>query len=381
MRVAEVRAHRVNRYLVVTVETDTGLVGVGETSALGAVDAVAAAVAMCREYLVGQDPLRIEEHWQTIYRCRHYRGSVLMGAISAIDIALWDIAGKHWGAPVHQLLGGPVRDRVRAYRHARGGTRGEILASIRAAREEGWTAVGHLTPWLDEPRTRPYLVHTSAHRVGDAIDAVRQYRELVGDGMDLCIEVHRRLGPAEAVQLAQGIAEYRPMFLEDPIRPDQVDAMAWVAQRSPVPIATGERLTRPEEFAALLRRDAVQYARVSLGTVGGITGARKVVALCEAHDVAVVPHSPWGPVLTAATAQVAAAAPVTVVQEYAGGEDRLPKRGIVVEPVRHDDNGYLVVPQAPGIGVEFDPGCLVTVEPYERVIEARRGPDGWIVDQ
>lgn len=381
MKVTGVEVHHLDRYLLVEVHTDEGITGLGESGAVGFLDASAAAIRTCGEYLVGRDPLRIEHHWQYLYRCRHFTGSVIMGAISALDIALWDIAGQYHGVPVHRLLGGPTRDRARAYHHVMGESREKILTGIQDVCAHGWTAVGHLTPFLDEPREVPMPAQTYAARIGDAADAVRQYRELVGDEVDLCIEIHRRLTPAEAIQLGHAIADYRPLFMEDPIRPDSIDQMAHVAVRTPVPIATGERLTSLWEFDMLLARGGAAYVRPDVCMVGGITGMMKIAALAEARYVDLVPHNPLSPVSTAACLQVAAAIPNVALLEYPGDEHVPPKSEIVDSPARHDGHGHLIVPTTPGIGVTLNRAALQTVPPYHRKTITRLGYDGAVVDQ
>ena len=228
MQITAVDTLLVDRYLFVQVHTDAGITGLGESGAWGFLEASAAAVETFTRYLVGQDPLRIEHHWQYLYRWSHFRGAAIMGALSAVDIALWDIAGKHFGVPVHQLLGGKCRDRARVYYHVMGSTKEELIQGCIDAKARGFTAVGHLTPFLDEPPDRPYF-KTHADKMADAIDTVRRYREAVGNDVDLCIEIHRRLTPAEAVVLGRGIEPYHPFFYEDPILPDNLDEMAQVA--------------------------------------------------------------------------------------------------------------------------------------------------------
>ena len=251
MKITKVTPLMLDRYLLVKVDTDAGISGLGESGAWGFLEASQAAIEKFGRYLVGEDPLRIEHHWQYMYRFSHFRGSAVMGALSAIDIALWDIMGKHFDAPVHQLLGGKVRDRARVYYHVFGDTTEKLVAGIAEAKDMGFTAVGHLTPFLDEDRDVPYF-KTHAEKIRDAIETVRRYRETVGDSVDLCIEIHRRLTPTEAVQLGIGIEEFHPYFYEDPITPDNFDEMAYVADKVNIPIATGERYTSLWEFEMAL---------------------------------------------------------------------------------------------------------------------------------
>ena len=379
MRITDIELLPVDRYLFVKVYTDAGITGLGESGAWGYLEASASAVETFRRYLIGQDPLRIEHHWQYLYRWTHFRGAAIMGALSAVDIALWDIAGKHFGVPCYQLLGGKTRDKARVYYHVFGQTTDELVQGCIDAKAKGFTAVGHLTPFLDEPREVSYF-KTHARKMGDAIDSVRRYREAVGDAVDLCIEIHRRLTPSEAVVLARGIEQYHPFFYEDPILPDSFDAMGLVAQSIHIPIATGERLHTIWEFEALLTRGAVQFVRPDVCLAGGLTHSKKIAALAEAHHVQVVPHNPLSPVSTAACIQLAACIPNFALQEYPRGEDQAPKTEIVVSPIRLE-NGFLIVPDAPGLGIELAEDALQR-HPYKpRALRTRLNVDGSVMDQ
>jgi galactonate dehydratase len=380
MRITRVETLPIDRYLFVQVHTDAGLTGLGEAGTWGYLEAAEQVVAKWAHYLVGEDPLRIEHHWQYLYRSTHFRGSAIMGALSAIDIALWDIAGKHFGVPVYQLLGGKTRNKARVYYHVLAETVETLVAGCIQARDKGFTAVGHLSPFADEPRSQPYF-KTHVAKIGEAIDAVRQFREAVGDAVDLCIEIHRRLTPAEAIELARGIERYHPMFYEDPILPDNFDAMGLVGENIHIPIATGERLHTIQEFEMLLRRGAVQFVRPDVCLCGGITGAKKVAALAEANYVGVVPHNPLSPVSTAACVQLAACIPNFTIQEYPTGEDQPPKSEIVRTVLEYDGHGSLLVPDAPGIGVELAPDAAQR-HPYQmRWLGTRLYDDGSVMDQ
>jgi galactonate dehydratase len=369
----------VDRYLFVKVSTDAGITGLGESGAWGFLEASAAAVDTFKRYLIGQDPLRIEHHWNYMYRWNAFRGAAIMGAISAIDIALWDIAGKHFGVPVYQLLGGRTREKARVYYHVFGETRQELVQGCIEAKKSGFTAVGHLTPFLDEPRDRRYF-KTHAHKMNDAIEAVGRYREAVGDDVDLCVEIHRRLTPHEAIVLARGIEPYKPFFYEDPIPPDSFDAMEQVARSIRIPIATGERLHTIYEFEMLLRRGAVQYVRPDVCLAGGISGSKKIAALAEANHVQVVPHNPLSPVSTAACIQIAACIPNFALQELPKGENEPPKSEIVKSALELD-KGFLIVPDSPGIGIELAEDATQR-HPYRpREVQTRLYSDGSVMDQ
>ena len=379
MKITAVEAVPVDRYLFAKVHTDEGISGVGESGAWGHLEASAAAIDKFGRYLVGKDPLRIEHHWQYMYRSGHFRGAAIMGAISALDIALWDIAGKRFGVPVHQLLGGKTRDKARVYYHVFGDTKEKLIQGVKDAKAAGFTAVGHLTPFLDESRELPFF-KTHVDKMRDAIETVGAYREAVGDDVDLCIEIHRRLSPAEAVVLARGIEEFHPFFYEDPILPDNFDAMGLVAQQIAIPIATGERIHTIHEFEMLLSRGAVQYVRPDVCMAGGITHTKKIAAVAEAHYVGVVPHNPLSPVSTAACLQIAASIPNFAIQELPTGEHEPPKSEIVKSAVQVE-NGFLIVPDTPGIGVELADDAQERHPPTPREIDTRLHRDGSVIDQ
>ncbi len=380
MKITAVEVVPVDRYLFTRVHTDSGIVGFGESGAWGFLEASAAAMEKFGRYLVGKDPLQIEHHWQNMYRTSHFRGAAIMGALSALDIALWDIAGKHFGVPAYQLLGGKTRNKARVYYHVYGDTREKLVQGVRDAREAGFTAVGHLTPFLDESKGVPFF-KTHADKMGDAIEAVAAYREAAGTGVDLCIEIHRQLTPTESITLAKGIEQFHPLFYEDPILPDNFDAMGLVAQNVSIPIATGERLHSIHEFAMLLARGAVQYIRPDVCLAGGLTHSKKIAAIAESHYVGVVPHNPLSPISTAACLQLAASIPNFTIQEYPIGELEPPKSEIVTEALKQE-GGFLMIPDGPGIGVELADDAETRFPPVAYgEIGARLGVDGSVVDQ
>lgn len=402
MKITAVETVPVHRYLFVRVHTDEGISGLGEAGNWGYLEAAEKAIEKFGRYLVGQDPLRIEHHWQYMYRSSHWRGAAVMAAISAIDIALWDIAGKHHGVSVYQLLGGRCRDKARVYYHVLGRTMDELVEGCVEAKRLGFNAVGHLMPFPEDlavashsgaPKSKshdavedvrqfarvPYF-KTHSSKIRDAIDAVRQFREAVGNDVDLCIEIHRRLTPAEAIVLGKGVEDLHPMFLEDPITPDNFDEMALVARSINVPIATGERLHTIWEFDMLLSRNAAQFIRPDVCHCGGITHAKKIAALAEAKHVGVVPHNPLSPVSTAACLQLAACIPNFAIQEYPIGEDQPPKSEIV-KGAPKAEKGFLMIPEAPGIGVEFVEGSQEKYPYRPREVVTRLHLDGSVVDQ
>jgi len=381
MKITRVTPILIDRYLFVEVETDAGIKGLGESGAWGFLEASYGAVEQLKKAVIGEDPLRIEFLWNYMYRCYHFRGAAIMGALSAIDIALWDIAGKHFGVPVYQLLGGKCRDKARVYYHVLGDTREKLVQGIKDAKAGGFNAVGHLTPFLDSSRTERAPFQTHARYIGNAIEAVGMYREAAGDEVDLCIEIHRRCSIHEAITLARGIEKYHPYFFEDPVKPDNFDDMAEVSRKIHIPIATGERLHTPQEFAMLLRRGCVQFVRPDVCICGGITGARKISALAEAVGVEVVPHNPLSAVSTMACLQIAAAIPNFAIQEYPKGQTVPPQSEIAGPVPRESGDGFLLFNETPGIGIELLPGATEKhpYTPRSRVTMLKS--DGSIFDQ
>ncbi|MFD1848879.1 mandelate racemase/muconate lactonizing enzyme family protein [Oceanobacillus bengalensis] len=395
MKITDVKVIPVNRFLYVKIFTDEGLVGLGESGAWGFLDASAEAVKSFKTYLIGKDPLQIEHHWQYMYRSYHFRGAAIMGAISAIDIALWDIAGKWFNVPTYTLLGGKCRDKIRTYYHVHGETTEELVENCVKAKELGFNAIGHLSPFLDEPRSTPYFV-PYAKMIKDAVERVRMIREAVGDDVDLCLELHRRLKPGEAIAFAKAVEKYHPFFLEDPVIPDNFDSMALVASKSNVPIATGERIHTIQEFEMLLSRNAMSYARTSVCLCGGITGTKKIAAIAEAHGVQIVPHNPLSPVSTAACIQVATAIEnvailelpnhdtVSATEKFTSAQtvkNTSFKQSDMVTWVPNVNDGFIDVPEQVGIGIDLVEG-IEGKYPYERrEIYTRLHKDGSVVDQ
>ena len=396
MKITDIKVIAANRFLYVKVFTDEGITGVGESGAWGFLTASGEAVESFKTYLIGQDPLLIEHHWQYMYRCFHFRGAAVMGAISAIDIALWDIAGKYYGVPIYQLLGGKCHDKLRTYYHVGGSTTEALVNSCKEAKQKGYNAVGHLSPFLDEPRTKPYG-GTYASMIDDAAERVRLIREAVGNDVDLCLELHRRMKPGEAVAFAKAVEKYNPFFLEDPTTPDNFDSMALIASKSTVPIATGERINTIQEFEMLLSRHAMAYARTSVCLCGGISGTKKIAAIAEAHNAMIVPHNPLSPISTMACMQVAAACENFAIQEmpdhngmaaterYTSEKDvnqvtSFSQRDLVTN-VPEVVNGYAILPTAPGLGIDLVEDVDKKFPFERRTILTRLHEDGSIVDQ
>lgn len=381
MKITDVKLIFAKHYLFVHIYTDEGIVGLGEAGNWGHLMATAEAIKKFATYLIGRDPSRIEDIGQNLYRSLYFRGSVIMSAISAIDIALWDIKGKKLGVPVYELLGGKTRDKVRVYASPMSKeTDPEALKrSYKELKEQGFTAAKIFVngPVSTEKGGRDEFY---SGRVEDELDKIAMIREAVGYDFDLILEAHRGMTKPEAITFGREAAQYRPMVFEDPITPDNIDSMADVAAKVPVPIATGERFINIKEFEMLFRRNAASYVRPDVCAVGGITASKKICAIAEANDVLVIPHNPLGPVSTAACLQICASIPNLGIQELPGfclngAEDAMVKQPFTVE------NGCLLIPDAPGIGVELSENAAELYPLNDRGgIIAKRMFDGSVKD-
>jgi galactonate dehydratase len=343
MRIEEIQAFIVNRWVVVAVHTDAGISGVGPAAFWSQPAATAEAVHRFRDDLLGEDPLAIESHWLRLYRKSYFRSAAICAALSAIDVALWDIAGKYYGAPVYGLLGGKHRDEIRMCALAMAEDLDSVVEMAVDAVKEGYTAV------KIDPIRGEYRRWSHARLLREITGYVSAVRDAIGEDVDLCVEAHRKLSPAQAVDLARKLEPLDILFLEDPIPPDSIDSMAEVARKVNVPLATGERLHTIYEFKEVLSRQAAQDLKLDVGLQGGISQCKKIAALAEAHHATVSPHNAFGPVLTAAHVQLCAAIPNFQVLEYRSEpDDNIVSRPLAVE------RGYIKVPDVPGIGVELN---------------------------
>lgn len=355
----------------VKVSTDEGLTGVGEAYSVGPDEATASAVGYFCDWLVGLDPLDIEGIWQRVYLgSRFPGGSVILSALSGIDHALWDIKGRALNTPVYQLLGGKCRQRIRVYQNPGGATPEETLENAQRLIERyGFTAIktnplppnDHAMPW-------PQVLKAVEHKMA-------LLREGLGDEVEIGLDPHARiLEPSKAIDLCQVVAPFRPMFVEEPLRPENVDAMAEVRAKSPVPIATGEMLYTKWEFRDLLKVRGADIIQPDICCCGGITEMKKIAALAEAEYVTVAPHNPMGPVATAVNAQFAATAPTFLILEY-HVDTESPRKDLVEEPYRLVD-GYLELPDKPGLGIELNEEYYKQhpYKPWKRAMPLK--PDG-----
>jgi len=376
IRVTEVIPHvlfagRTN-LIFVEVRTDVGITGIGEASLEGKTVAVVGAINDIAEYLVGQDPTRIEHHWQTMYRHSFWRGGVIIGsAISGIEQSLWDVLGKALGAPVHELLGGRVRDRVRLYANGpRGTTPEEVAESCLRLVEAGWDAL-KLAPFEAVPGVAgPRELSEARHRM-------RLIRDAVGSDVDVLIDCHGRLSPTAAVQMAEALEEFDIFFFEEPVLPEDPRAMAEVAAAISIPIATGERLFTKWGFRDVLALGAADVLQPDLAHCGGILEARKIAAAAEVSFVGMAPHNPYSWLLTMASIQFDLATPNFLIQEFL--VDHPPEvEQLFASPFVWLPGGWVEPPTASGLGVELDwyAVCALEQRPYTRTYQ----PSLWHVD-
>lgn len=330
----------------VRIRTDTGLVGLGQSACWAYPQAAHAVVETFELYLVGQDPLRIEHHWQHLYRMGPFRGSVLSGALSAVDIALWDIKGQRFQAPIWELLGGRCRDKVRLHLLMGGNTPDEVTKRTRAAAAEGFTAIKF------DPLPEGFQNLTLAGLITAVVDNVAAAREVVKNDVDIILELHRKLTPLQAIPLCEAVAPFHPLFIEDPIQIDSITSQAEIAGRIGSAIANGERLHTIWEFRELLAYGGSQYVRPDVGLAGGLTHCKKIAAIAESYHAAIVTHNFLGPVLTAASVHLDISVPNFLVQEYSL-IDESPKSACFTSALTRT-GGYLTVPEQPGLGVSLD---------------------------
>ena len=368
-----------SKYLFIKITTDEGVHGIGEAGAWGFLDGVEGVLRRFTDYLIGQDPFRIEHHWNYLYRSMYFRGSVIMSALSAIDIALWDIKGKALGVPVYELLGGKCRDKVRSYEAVFRYTAEEMADFCVSLKEKGYDAARLMITGDISKSTADRSCSIYNHKVETYARKVKACREAVGDSFDLILECHRSMDPCEAVAFAKSVEEYRPLFLEDPIPPDSPEAMADIAGRTNIPVATGERFINIQEFETILQKRAAKYLRPDVCALGGLTPSKKVAAMAEANYAKIVPNNPLGPVSTAACLQLDAAIPNFGIQEFPSFYHQGNEAEMTTEPFR-EDGGYILIPDAPGIGVELVDNITEKFSPQQRSISAQTAYDGSVYD-
>jgi galactonate dehydratase len=355
VKITDIRTYPIGgsrNFLFVEVLTDAGIRGLGEAGISNREPPVIAMIEQFRDFLVGEDPFRIEHIWQTLFRGGFFPAShVVSAAISAIDIALWDIKGKAFGVPVYTLLGGPVRDRVVCYPHISGGQTGDVEPLVEEclrAVEDGWKFVRLGTPATHD---RDVLEPRTAVRL--ALRQLAAVREAVGEEIEIIFDCHTRLDLAEAVILCRESEDLHPYFVEDPLRSENPEVYGALRPRTGVPLAAGEQYGSRWEFRSVIENDWIDYARIDLCIVGGISEAIKVAGWADTHYIKLAVHNPLGPVSTAACLHLNLACTNFGVQEQPRKPGDEMQDLFPLQPTWED--GSLLPPSAPGLGLEFDP--------------------------
>jgi galactonate dehydratase len=361
-------------WVFVKIYTNEGLVGLGEGSVTSKEATIAAAIHEHERMIVGKDPTQIEMLWQSMYRWPRWRGGpVLNSAISAVEIALWDILGKLLDAPIYRLLGGAARERIRLYVHGGGTTPETAAEAIGKAKERGYNAL-KTGPLVAEGETiqRPWDLKR-------AVAVIEAMRRAAGDRFDIMIDAHGLLNPVMAMEYANAVAPYRPMFLEEPIQPEDLDMMQWLGQHTNVPLATGERLFTKFGFKDLISRHLVSYVQPDVVHAGGISECKKIAAMAEANFIDVALHNPQSLVSTLASLHIDASTPNCVIQETTGERPEW-----VLDLFNGVDvsikNGYAELPEKPGLGCELNER-VAAAHPYQPVNRpAMKFEDGSVMD-
>ena len=356
-------------YYIVKVETDSGIYGLGEVGIRNWGGAIGKAVEHLSQVVIGEDPFSTEKMWQQMFRGGFFPADkVYSCAISAIDIGLWDIKAKALDMPLYKLLGGPVRDKVICYPHTQGDTMSELLENCKRHIDAGWKFVR----W-HQPETGPSAVYVDNLNTLEPVESIRiaeqqiaTIREAVGPDIQICFDVHTRLDTAHAVALCKAVEPYRPFFIEDPLRSENPSSYRTLARHTSLPIAAGEQWATKWPFREVIEEELVNYARIDLCIVGGITEALKITHWAETHYIDIVPHNPLGPVSTAACVALCMASTNVGVQEMprrpgSYATDLFPKQ------IEWED-GYAWCPDEPGMGVDFNEELAL-----DRIVD----PTGW----
>lgn len=340
------------RWLFLKIETDEGITGWGEPVIEGKAATVKAAVDELMEYLIGKNPMNIEDHWNVLYRGGFYRGGpILMSAIAGIDQALWDIKGKYFKAPIHQLMGGKARDSIKVYSWIGGDRPAEVGLAAKKIVGHGFTAV-------KMNATEELQFIDSHQKIDEAIKRIAAVREAVGLSIGIGIDFHGRVHKPMAKVLAKELEAYHPMFIEEPVLPENNEALREIANHVAIPIATGERMFSRWQFKNLLTDGYVDIIQPDVSHAGGITECKKIISMAEAFDVAAAPHCPLGPIALAACLQVDATCHNAFIQEQSLGihynQDSDLLDYLVDKNVFKFDNGFVKIPEGPGLGIEID---------------------------
>ncbi len=340
------------RWLFLKITTDEGIVGWGEPVIEGKAQTVGAAVDEFMQQLIGKNPLNIEDHWNMMYRSSFYRGGpILMSAISGIDQALWDIKGKYYNAPVHELLGGACRESMKVYSWIGGDRPQDTANAAKKAFENGFDAIK-----MNATEELQYI--DSYDKIESVVQRVAGIREAAGNQLGIGIDFHGRVHKPMAKVLAKELEPYNPMFIEEPVLSENIEAVREISQTTTIPIALGERLFSRWDFKHILESGFVDIIQPDLSHAGGITECKKIISMAEAYDVGAAPHCPLGPIALVSCLQVDATCHNAFIQEQSLGihynKDSDILDYITNKEVFEFKDGYVDIPKKPGLGVEID---------------------------
>ena len=367
MKITKVNTYFVRpRWGFVVIETDEGITGWGEAVLEGHAAAVLVCVQEYKDYLIGQDPARIEDIWSTIYRAGFYRGGgVLMSAISGIDQALWDIKGKVFNAPAWQLMGGACRDKMKVYSWIGGDRPSDVGAAAKEKMEEGFSAI-------KMNATEELQMIDTYDKIDAVLERVAAIREACGKYFGIAIDFHGRVHKPMAKVLAKKLEEFDPMFIEEPVLCENMECFKEIAAACNIPIATGERLFTKYDFKRLLEAGGVDIIQPDLSHAGGLTEVKKIGAMAEAYDVALAPHCPLGPIALAACLNVDATSYNAVIQEQSMGIHYNVGKTVLDYVDNKEDfkftDGFVDLPKLPGLGVQVNKAL---------VLEENKTPHNW----
>lgn len=367
MKIVKVNTYFVRpRWGFVEIETDEGYTGWGEAVLEGHAATVLSCVQEMSDYLIGENPGKIEDIWTKLYRAGFYRGGgVLMSAISGIDQALWDIKGKYYNAPVYELMGGSCRDSMKVYSWIGGDRPQDTGAEARKKQTEGFTAV-------KMNATEELQMIDTYEKVDQVLERVAAIREACGKYFGIAIDFHGRVHKPMAKVLAKKLEEFDPMFIEEPVLCENMECFKEIAAACNIPVATGERLFSRYDFKRLLQSGGVDIIQPDLSHAGGITEVKKIASMAEAYDVALAPHCPLGPIALASCLQVDATSYNAVIQEQSMGIHYNVGKTVLDYINNKEDfkfvDGYVKLPVRPGLGVEVNKAL---------VLQENKNPHNW----
>lgn len=367
MKITNINSYLVRpRWHFIEIETDEGISGWGEPIIEGKAYTLKACIEEMKSYLIGQDPMKIEDIWNSLYRAAFYRGGpILMSAIAGIDQALWDIKGKYYNAPVYELMGGPCRDKMRVYSWIGGDRPSDVAKAAKEKQEQGFTAIK-----MNATEELQYI--DTYDKIDAVLERVASIREATGKYFGIAIDFHGRVHKPMAKILAKKLEEFDPMFIEEPVLSENMEAFSEVAKASNIPIATGERLFSRWDFKRLFQLGCVDIIQPDLSHAGGITEVKKIASMAEAYDIALAPHCPLGPIALTSCLQVDATCHNAVIQEQSIGIHYNKDRSVLDYVLNPEDfvfkEGYIDLPKKAGLGVIMN---------KELIIEENQNPHSW----